>query len=279
MDQPNAPTVGVGAGDAPDVVLGWRWLHTAGLLLVALVVVLAFLFPRTVLAIADQPETSTKALWFAFAALLLALVVVAGHGITGVFKGFLVDSRNKMSLSRLQVVLWTVVVLSAFLAAAVERISAGEADPLAIAVPPEVWGLLGISAGSLAGSAIIKSGRTNDDDATLAQVDAAPNASALLNNLQDTNDSPREASPADLFRGELEGSKEHLDVGKVQMFLFTLVVVLAYARALSAAFDASGTTISALPDLSPGMLALLAISHAGYLANKSVPMNPATPTP
>lgn len=227
----------------PAPVVGWRGLHTAGLLSITAAVILSFLFSRTVMAIAVRPEASTKAIWFVFAALLLALIVLAGHGITGVFKGFLVDARNKMSLSRLQVVLWTVVVLSAFLAAAVARFAAGQGDPLAIAGPPEVWGLLGISVGFPAGSAVIKSGRVNDDEATLAQVEAVPNAVALLNNLQDTNDSPRGASPADLFRGELEGSKEHLDVGKVQMFLFTLVVVLAYARALSAAFDTAGATI------------------------------------
>lgn len=36
-----------------------------------------------------------------FAALLLVLVVLAGRGVTSVFRGSLVHARNKMSLSRL----------------------------------------------------------------------------------------------------------------------------------------------------------------------------------
>lgn len=70
------------------------------------------------------------------------------------------------------------------------------------------------------------------------------------------------------------GSKDHLEVGKVQMFFFTLLVVFAYGRAIAAGFENAGEVISSLPDFSAGILALLAISHAGYLANKNVSIEP-----
>lgn len=61
------------------------------------------------------------------------------------------------------------------------------------------------------------------------------------------------------------------------MFFFTLLVVFAYGRAIAIGFDSAGERIDSLPVLSAGMLALLAISHAGYLANKAVPAAPTNP--
>jgi hypothetical protein len=252
----------------------WRWWHTVVSLLLIAVIILASLFPGVVLSLFfDPPPTSMKALWLIFMALMGITIVWIGYGITGVFDGFLIDSRNKMSLSRLQLVLWTIVVLPAFLAAAVFNFGAGAEDPLNITVPPQVWGLLGISAGSLVGSGIIKSGRDAANPAEVAQARQASNpvaALAPLNNKQVVNEQPERASVSDLFKGELVGSEAHLEVGKVQMFFFTLLVILAYSKAIAASFDNAGELINSLPALSTGMLALLAISHAGYLANKSV---------
>jgi hypothetical protein len=59
----------------------------------------------------------------------------------------------------------------------------------------------------------------------------------------------------------------------VQVFLFTLIVVFAYAAEVGAMLY-STRVISALPELSTGIVALLGISHAGYLTAKAVPSNP-----
>jgi hypothetical protein len=60
------------------------------------------------------------------------------------------------------------------------------------------------------------------------------------------------------------------------MLLFTLVLVFAYAVMMAHGFTkVAGTpdpdAILSLPRLSEGMVALLGISHAGYLTNKAVP--------
>jgi hypothetical protein len=203
-------------------------------------------------------------------------IVLIGHGITGEVGGFLIDPRNKMSLSRFQLVLWTIVILPAFLAAAIFNLGAGAEDPLNIAVPPEVWGLLGISAGSLVGSGIIKGGREDADPGQVEQAVQDPNPAALadLKNQQDVNEQSQQASISDLFKGELVGSRDYLEVGKVQMFFFTLLVIFAYGSAIATTFDDASEAIGTLPDLSAGILALLAISHAGYLANKNVSIEP-----
>jgi hypothetical protein len=54
------------------------------------------------------------------------------------------------------------------------------------------------------------------------------------------------------------------------MFFFTLLVILAYATEIGRVLNGGDEFVNKLPDLSTGMVALLAISHAGYLANKTV---------
>jgi hypothetical protein len=57
--------------------------------------------------------------------------------------------------------LWTIVVLSAFFAAVLSNLMAGQPNPLAIAVPSELWLLMGISTTSLVSSLLIKSTKRN----------------------------------------------------------------------------------------------------------------------
>ena len=85
------------------------------------------------------------------------------------------------------------------------------------------------------------------------------------------------------FRGEEIGNAAHLDVGKIQMFYFAVVLVLAYAVLLGTMFAnithpsttceiATGMSmICGLPSLPDGMVALLGISNGGYLGNKVIP--------
>jgi hypothetical protein len=127
----------------------WRALHSflMGLILVAISVIgislprtggqLGFLGQRTVLA------------WLAIAVLMAACAVVAGHGVTGLARGVLIDDRHRLSLSRLQMLLWTVLVLSAYMAAALANIGREAPSPLTVDIPSELWLAMGISTASL----------------------------------------------------------------------------------------------------------------------------------
>ncbi len=84
-------------------------------------------------------------------------------------------------------------------------------------------------------------------------------------------DYPTKANISDLFKGDEVSNAAQLDLGKVQMFYFTLILVFAYGVQLGSLFLDSSGVVENLPVLSTGMLALLAISHAGYLTNKAVP--------
>jgi hypothetical protein len=86
------------------------------------------------------------------------------------------------------------------------------------------------------------------------------------------NDDPSMARWSDLITGEETGNAAHLDLARVQMLFFTLIIGLAFGAAL---YDIFASVIDAkletLPDLDASMLALIGISHSGYLAAKAAP--------
>lgn len=231
----------------------WRPAHTllVGLIFVAISVIgislpqsggqLGFLGQRTVLA------------WIAIAALMTAFAAIAGHGVTGLWRGVLVDDRHRVSLSRLQMLLWTVLVLSAYLAAALANIGRDSAAPLEVSIPSELWLAMGISTASLVAAPAALAHRQRRRGVVAA---ARPHA--------------RESRFADLFHGEDAADQDKLDLGKVQMFLFTVVLVLGYGLALGDMFEEKQSAFTSLPSVDEAVVTLLAISHAGYLTRKVV---------
>jgi hypothetical protein len=82
-----------------------------------------------------------------------------------------------------------------------------------------------------------------------------------------------------MFRGELVNNSARVDMSKVQNVVFTIVLVGIYFGAVAQVL-ASATLPDALPGLSDGMLALVAVSHSGYLIAKGTQTAPqVTETP
>jgi hypothetical protein len=241
--------------------------------------------------------------WFTVLVLLLAFIMLAGQQIVGLWRGALIDSRNKISLSRFQTLLWTVLVVSAFLVAALHNIRTKQADSLKINIPSELWILLGISITSLVGAGLIKQEKAKSvpepDSVGLAfkargvdpekivrvgnaLVDATDPSAAtatgtvLAKGVLTVNDTSSKSSWLDMFRSEEVGTIGRLDLGKIQMFYFTIIIVFSYAVALGSLFVGTPGKISAFPAISQSVIALLGISNAGYLANKTVPRTATT---
>ena len=258
--------------------MSWGRGPLAGLLLIAVLVVAVVLIGYYI--VLPLPWA-----WVGLAATLVVFVALLGLANTGNFLGALVDERNMYSLSRLQIVIWTVVVLSALAALGLARLRGQAVDPFAIQVPEELWLAIGITATALVGSPIIrstKSTRTKTPDGGealgtfqargLAPADtdeAAAMLNARLRGVIVVNPVPAEATWLDLFRGEEAGNAGVLDVGKIQMFFFTVLVVFGYAIAIWTAFAAAAP--ASLPELGPAMVTLLALSNGTYLANKAAP--------
>jgi hypothetical protein len=138
---------------------------------------------------------------------------------------------------------------------------------------------MGISTTSLVGSPLIKSTKTakkpNAAERTstfnLMAKEGVDTKELASKGQIVVNTTLEKARWSDLFKGEEAGNAAQLDLSKVQMFFFTLILVIAYAAALGSAFTGTTPKIDSFPALDSGMLALLGISHAGYLVHKAVP--------
>lgn len=225
--------------------------------------------------------------WFASKGINLALVTVCMLlflGILGIHHngrvfGILISERNTMSLSRFQTVLWTVIVLSAYLAISLERIRSGVPDPLAVAIDWRLWTLMGMSLTSLVGSPLILSNKRLKEP--VSEQDIEKTAKLCGKSLEDVkanatgilyaNAAPEDAEFTDMFEGDEVGDTCYIDISKVQMFFFTVIAAISYEVLL---FHTLQTTdpkdIISFPVLSEGFLAILGISHAGYLTSKSI---------
>jgi len=240
--------------------------------------------------------------WSVVAVSLIVFLMAISAGITRRPFGFLINERNLMSLTRFQTVLWTVIILSAYFVVALARVALNVPEPLVIKVDPQLWALLGISLTSLVGSSMINSSKTNkkpdnqeitktmnalaaSNNLPAAAMAAAlnpvaanqpdPRANVIFQHKQGSlyaNPSVDDASLSDMFEGDEIGNAAYLDLAKVQMFFFNIIVALSYIALLLSetmpklASDAGN--VSALPLLSKGMITLLGISHAGHLMGK-----------
>ena len=232
----------------------WTPYHNFGLLLIILAMIVLGLLPFPTLRVG---------VWLAILELLALFGVVAGHGITGSWYGLLIDQHHKLLLSRLQMILWTLVILSGFLAAGFINVSTMQGEPLSINVPPELWLLMGISTTSLVSAPLLNGKKVANGggvEASSAQSSATETEMPSLR-------------WSDLFQTENGDGKGRLDLSKLQMFFFTLILVIAYGAALAGLFAQPESKIEALPTLDPGMMLLLGISHVGFLVDKALPTN------
>jgi hypothetical protein len=189
-------------------------------------------------------------LWLSALGLLLGLAVLVGRIVTGDWRGILLDTRNKLSIARLQLLLWTAFVLSGYLAAALVNVAEGARDPLAISVPQGLWAAMGVSTASLAAAPYV----LNRQPGKLAK-----------------NATPAAASWRDLVSDEVDGFDHLVDLGKLQMVLVTTVLLVAYAVALGDRLRGGPAVVHSLPSVNDAFVILLGISHAGYLAKKRAP--------
>jgi hypothetical protein len=218
--------------------------------------------------------------------LMIAFMIVLGLKICGRFAGILINDRNLMSLSRFQMILWTVLILSAFLTAAIERIHfGGTADALAIALDEKLWMLLGISTASLVGMPMVQSTKKVQQPHPEAVEKAAKaldeNETEIAANSQGVlyaNPDAKDAAFTDMFEGDEVGNTAYIDVSKVQMFFFTLVAVLSYGTVLFNWLSEWQSLLNpaAFPELNAGLIAILGISHAGFLGSQSTTKTPTT---
>lgn len=249
--------------------------------------------------------------WIVCIGLVLALCAIIGNGITGRVSGILLNKENKFSLTVLQIVGWTLVLLPAIAVALSfnEQSTEAEKQSFTLDVPNEIWLLLGLSLATAAGTRVVleRKADTPEERVTPQQLRSANLRPATGTNngqlvfaatggasdlqmrqattyltrsgeqvqqvgLLQVNPEPSQAKIANFFDGSEIGNFQFADIGKVQMLLITGMSILGYAYLIGLMFaDSSKQTISGLPAFSETLLALIAVSHAGYLGYQAVP--------
>jgi hypothetical protein len=223
--------------------------------------------------------------WIAAFLLITGFVLVLGKVVTGRALGVLINERNLMSLSRFQMLVWTMLLISAYLVIALERIRKADIpEPLLVGIDWHIWALLGISTTSLVGTPLLNGNKKrtepgeSDEDTQQAVSKAArslrEDASQVDRNrvgVLYANNRIEDARFTDLFQGDELTDASFLDVGKLQLFFFNVIVATTYGvqlYQLIANNDLSHDV--SLPSLNDGLLALLGVSHAGYLSSKGI---------
>jgi len=215
---------------------------------------------------------------------LIAFVAGIGWAVDQRLDGALIDGRNLVSLSRLQAIAWTIIVLAAFAAAAAYNVARAGSDfsivsSLSIQLPGDLLLAMGISATSLVGAPAILSLKTDQPTPPNAEQAAADRTGVSTTAIGQlfTKQNHADASLADLVTGDEVGNAGAVDISKVQQLLITIVLLGVYAVYVFGAFGATTSVITTLPALDKSFVWLLGLSHASYLAYKAAPHTPTAP--
>lgn len=222
-------------------------------------------------------------------ATMATMMIAIGMGVTGQRMGVLWTARNAYSLSRLQVTLWTLLVLSALAGVVVCRAhglflapgSGGVGGALNIDIPNELLYVMGVSVLSGAASPALLSLKTVAPPPPPDQMHAAVSRSGGgLQTIGNVTTRAAECPPMvkDLFQGDEVSKVGTVDMGKLQQGLVTAILWCSYLAMLTQLFavglsphQAAVAGGTALPLMPQAFVYLLGISHVGYLAYKASP--------
>ena len=215
-------------------------------------------------------------------ALNCTLFGIIGSAVNGCAYGVLVDSRNKVSLSKFQAALWTILVLSSAVTAAAVNLKLKQSDVLNFAIPTELLLAMGLSAASLLATPALLSLKADQNPSamdlsqTAKKLDMAPADMKIVGKIFGRADVAG-AAMADMFRGDEVGNAASADLSKVQQFIVTLLLVSVYGAGVWYMFGEIKQPILTLPPLSQNFVWLLGISHASYLLYKVAPHSTSEP--
>jgi hypothetical protein len=150
-------------------------------------------------------------------------------------------------------------------------------DPLNIQIDWHLWALLGISTTSLVGVPLILSTKKDIEPAPsvtqkTSQMVNEPEQDIIANR-QGTlyaNSNISDARLTDMFQGDELTNTAQIDLAKVQMFYFTIIAAICVFVMVFNALVAGISDLGKLPLLPDGFVAILGISHAGYLSSKGI---------
>jgi len=204
--------------------------------------------------------------WVGALVVCLAVAALFGAKLNGTVWGIFIDSRNTWSLTQFQIAIWTLTVLPVLVALVLTRAMHDPASAWNITFPGEVAAVMGISLGSTTSAIVIKN-----------QKDKQWGTGALARGEQiATRVDARTARFFDMLsHDEGKGALKSLDVTKYQNFIFTLALVTIWLWNALWIFGKAkhASDLTTLPTFNQTALALLGVSHAGYLVGKATPQS------
>lgn len=225
-----------------------------------------------------KPVEANLLLPWVSALIFVAVVIgIVGFFIRGTCIGAMIDSRNRLSLSLLQMAGWTVLIFSLFYVTSLFLVGASPTPSPLPVYDSGIWALLGISIGSASISRIVL--EIKDHPASLAGSGSV--------SLLDKRDDPNSWSFFDLFSGEEESNSSTVDLPRLQQVIVTIVLMIIFSGMTATILSSIGWPANwsdwakhAIPDLTnnPSFLGLLGISHGGYLLFKGLPKQGGSPT-
>jgi hypothetical protein len=250
-----------------------RWLGAAALIAGLLLPAVLLLITSHFLLLAI-PDPSTWR-WMRFIAWIVSMIafvlffLILGMTLKQRALGVLVNERNRYSLSRLQMTLWTIVILPALFVVLLSNLYVGTGATFSFNW--QLIALLGISVTSAVSAPMILSPKA-DITTVGPAVQPATNPNPLGANALISYAHPGEASLRDFVLGEETGNAASIDIGRIQMLAISLIAVTLYGWKIGVTLlDASLGHIPEMPIFDETLLGLVAISHAGYLAGKFTP--------
>ena len=175
--------------------------------------------------------------------------------------GLLVDHRGRMSLNRFQIVLWTMLVMSTFLALLLMVLTgdAGTSAQLAeqikkvTAIPPTLLGLMGVSAASVTMAGAVKDSKNTQRSSLVAG--SGPTFGTGIVGLKF-----RRSWMQMIFEEEGQDADKVISITKFQNLIITLSIAAVYVAAV--------LNTQTYPVFDEHTVYLIGISHAGYVGGK-----------
>jgi hypothetical protein len=254
-----------------------------------------------------SPQISLRWNLFGLAGAIVLLLIGSGNIALGRWDGVFIDERNRVSLSRVQIALWTIVLLSgiitlglwnAFLAVPGTGATAAALQTTGPypGMAPELWGTLGIALGTPFASALVLRWKQGTQDPPSQAASSKPGVDASQvkpDTVLDERLDPAAAGLADLILGEDATNRNRVDLSRLQNLVITVALVFTYAQMLidlvsaripfeqaQKVFTSSGGWFfPEMPPVGATFLGLLFASHAAYLAFKIPGSAPAPATP
>jgi len=212
-----------------------------------------------------------------------AMLSVSGWTVCSRWDGVFIDRDNRISLARFQLILWTILIVSALFTGGLTNMTGNIDPPLKIYVPPAIWALLGLGSFSAVAAPAIKEaqkrtkfrpatsrGSAEEGAAAIAQqvtTDQGLKEKGWFVNRVFVKATPADARWVDLINGDYEGASV-VDVSKLQQLAFTILLSVTYGLAIWEIMAKQPFTT--FPPVDPSLVALLGISHATYLADKQI---------